>query len=73
MKLIRKPLKPTDAMFQQPPLAYTPGGLAKKPTPEPTPEPTPPPPKPFNLAQASPIQFNPIIVNKRRTKTELIL
>ena len=33
MKLIRKPLRPTDKMFQGPPLAYTPGGLAKKPEP----------------------------------------
>ena len=30
MKLVRKPLTPLDAMFRQPPLAYTPGGLAKK-------------------------------------------
>jgi len=33
MKCIRKPLTPVDAMFQQPPLAYTPGSLAKTPDP----------------------------------------
>jgi len=46
MKIIRKPLMPLDAMFQQPPVAYTPGSLAKKPTPPAPPEPTPETPEP---------------------------
>lgn len=31
MKCIRRPLTPLDKMFQGPPIAYTPGSLAKKP------------------------------------------
>jgi len=41
MKCIRRPLRPTDKMFQGPPIPYTPGSLAKKPEPPAPPGSTP--------------------------------